>query len=380
MRTWRTVRAPPPLPPTLGVAPSRSRWSSRCSRWARSSRHGCCGRPRHRHPHPPRFRPQRRRRRRPRHPPPRRPRAGHPRTRSVDVTALPQVNVFAVIPGLPLDDDAYGVFTGEQALSRPASEPLSSPIRRASLWHICHAGGVRPTTVPVDERERGELGAGTARRAPGGSVAGSSAQVTAGFGRRMSNRTRRRGRGSEHLRAHRRHRARGCGRADCDGLRLGRSRDADPIGRTYIMTTAVEPRSGTPAGIRSSISRSNRRPSMARRSERRGDRIPLPRQAIGRHLERMPSGGPRGDRQACSAPARHARRRPRLRAWPTPPSGLPRRLTARHLRRRAGAAVVLAAVIAARSRCALGGARQCFRTIWPATRSMRALCISRSWC
>ena len=55
-------------------------------------------------------------------------------TTAYDVAALPQVNVFAVIPALPVDDDPFTMPTGEQAVARgigapvwadPASEPVA---------------------------------------------------------------------------------------------------------------------------------------------------------------------------------------------------------------------------------------------------------------
>jgi lipoprotein-anchoring transpeptidase ErfK/SrfK len=79
---------------------------------------------------------------------------GYPaNTADYDVVALPQVNVFAVIPQLTVDDDPYGAMTGEAAtptgIGAPVfADPLGEPV--ANLPHEFPYGG---TTVPIIERQ-----------------------------------------------------------------------------------------------------------------------------------------------------------------------------------------------------------------------------------
>ncbi|KAA9111668.1 L,D-transpeptidase [Microbacterium rhizomatis] len=79
---------------------------------------------------------------------------GYPANESAyDLGTLPQVNVFAVIPALPVDTDPYGAFTGEDATARAAgapvfADPLGQPV--AYLPADYTYGG---TTVPIIERQ-----------------------------------------------------------------------------------------------------------------------------------------------------------------------------------------------------------------------------------
>lgn len=80
--------------------------------------------------------------------------AGYPANTAVyDVAALPQVNVFAVIPELPVDDDPFGALTGEDAtplgIGAPVfADPTGQPV--AYLPREFPFGG---TTTPIIERQ-----------------------------------------------------------------------------------------------------------------------------------------------------------------------------------------------------------------------------------
>ncbi len=80
--------------------------------------------------------------------------AGFPaNTASYDVRTLPQVNVFAVIPALPVDDDAYGVFTGEEALAKGIGAPVFADPRGQPVAYLPREFTYDGTTVPVVERQ-----------------------------------------------------------------------------------------------------------------------------------------------------------------------------------------------------------------------------------
>ncbi|GAA2016356.1 L,D-transpeptidase [Microbacterium ulmi] len=80
--------------------------------------------------------------------------AGFPaNTTAYDVLALPQVDVFAVIPSLPVDDDPFGSFTGEVARSlydaAPVfADPLGEPVGALPRAYVFDG-----TTVPIVERQ-----------------------------------------------------------------------------------------------------------------------------------------------------------------------------------------------------------------------------------
>ena len=79
---------------------------------------------------------------------------GYPaNTASYDVTTLPQVNVFAVIPGLPVDDDAYGDFTGEHAVALGIGAPVFADPTTQPVAYLPSEFTYDGTTVPVVRKE-----------------------------------------------------------------------------------------------------------------------------------------------------------------------------------------------------------------------------------
>lgn len=80
--------------------------------------------------------------------------AGYPaNTTAYDVTSLPQANVFAVIPALPLDDDAYGAFTGEEAVAHGGGAPVFAEPTGAPVAYLPSQFPYGGTTVPVVEKQ-----------------------------------------------------------------------------------------------------------------------------------------------------------------------------------------------------------------------------------
>lgn len=74
-------------------------------------------------------------------------------TASYDVTTLPQVNVFAVIGGLPVDADPFAVPTAETALARGIGAPVWADPTGEPVAYLPREFPYDGTTVPVIERQ-----------------------------------------------------------------------------------------------------------------------------------------------------------------------------------------------------------------------------------
>ncbi|WP_375384590.1 L,D-transpeptidase [uncultured Microbacterium sp.] len=70
-----------------------------------------------------------------------------------DLTTLPQVKVFAVIPELPVDDDPYGAFTGEDATPHESGAPVFADPLGQPVAYLPSAYTYGGTTVPIIERQ-----------------------------------------------------------------------------------------------------------------------------------------------------------------------------------------------------------------------------------
>jgi lipoprotein-anchoring transpeptidase ErfK/SrfK len=80
--------------------------------------------------------------------------AGFPaNTAAYDVTSRPQVNVSAVIPDLPIDDDAFGTFTGDEAVARGIGAPVFADPLGKPVAYLPSEFPYDGTTVPVVERQ-----------------------------------------------------------------------------------------------------------------------------------------------------------------------------------------------------------------------------------
>ncbi|HEX5729609.1 L,D-transpeptidase [Microbacterium sp.] len=75
-------------------------------------------------------------------------------TTSYDPSTLPQVDVFAVIPGLPVDDDPYGAFTGEDARPLDAGAPVFADPTGEPVAVLPRDLQFDGTTAPIIRREQ----------------------------------------------------------------------------------------------------------------------------------------------------------------------------------------------------------------------------------
>jgi hypothetical protein len=74
-------------------------------------------------------------------------------TTSYDVATLPQVNVFAVIPGLPVDDAAFTAPLPEQAVALGIGAPVWADPTAQPVAYLPHEFPYDGTAVPVVERQ-----------------------------------------------------------------------------------------------------------------------------------------------------------------------------------------------------------------------------------
>lgn len=79
---------------------------------------------------------------------------GYPaNTTSYDVTTLAQVNVFTVLPALPVDDEPFGAFTGEEALALGIGAPVFADPTAEPVGYLPREFPYDGTTVPVVEKQ-----------------------------------------------------------------------------------------------------------------------------------------------------------------------------------------------------------------------------------
>ena len=71
-----------------------------------------------------------------------------------DASALPQVDVFAVIPGLPVDDDPFGALTGEDARPLAAGAPVFADPAGQPVAFLPRDLEFDGTTAPIIQREQ----------------------------------------------------------------------------------------------------------------------------------------------------------------------------------------------------------------------------------
>ena len=74
-------------------------------------------------------------------------------TTSYDVTTLPQVNVFAVIPGLPVDDAAFAPALPEQAVALGIGAPVWADPTGEPVAYLPREFAYDGTAVPVVEKQ-----------------------------------------------------------------------------------------------------------------------------------------------------------------------------------------------------------------------------------
>jgi hypothetical protein len=74
-------------------------------------------------------------------------------TASYDVTTLPQINVFAVIPALPVDDDALTAPLPEQAVALGIGAPVWADPAGQPVAYLPHEFPYDGTAVPVVEQQ-----------------------------------------------------------------------------------------------------------------------------------------------------------------------------------------------------------------------------------
>ena len=74
-------------------------------------------------------------------------------TETYDLAALPQVNVFALLPALPLDDDAFGAFEGELALALGNGAPVFADPTGQPVGYLAQEYQHDGTTVPIVEKQ-----------------------------------------------------------------------------------------------------------------------------------------------------------------------------------------------------------------------------------
>ena len=74
-------------------------------------------------------------------------------TASYDVTTLPQANVFTVLAALPVDDQPFGSFTGEQARALGTGAPVFADPTGQPVAYLPRDYAYDGTTVPVVEKQ-----------------------------------------------------------------------------------------------------------------------------------------------------------------------------------------------------------------------------------
>jgi hypothetical protein len=70
-----------------------------------------------------------------------------------DPASLPQIDVFAVNPGLPVDDDPFGALTGEDARPLAAGAPVFADPAGEPVAYLPHDLQFDGTTAPIIQRE-----------------------------------------------------------------------------------------------------------------------------------------------------------------------------------------------------------------------------------
>jgi hypothetical protein len=75
-------------------------------------------------------------------------------TTAYDGSTLPQVDVFAVIAGLPVDDDPFGALTGEGARPLPAGAPVFADPAGEPVAFLPRDLQFDGTNAPIIEREQ----------------------------------------------------------------------------------------------------------------------------------------------------------------------------------------------------------------------------------
>jgi len=70
-----------------------------------------------------------------------------------DPASLPQIDVFAVNPGLPVDDDPFGALTGEDARPLPAGAPVFADPAGEPVAYLPRDLQFDGTTAPIIQRE-----------------------------------------------------------------------------------------------------------------------------------------------------------------------------------------------------------------------------------
>lgn len=74
-------------------------------------------------------------------------------TAGYDITTLPQVNVFAVIPALPVDDDPFTQPSGETAVARGIGAPVWADPTEEPVAYVPHDYPYGGTVLPVVEKQ-----------------------------------------------------------------------------------------------------------------------------------------------------------------------------------------------------------------------------------
>jgi hypothetical protein len=169
-------------------------------------------------------------------------------TTAYDPSTLPQVDVFAVIPALPVDDDPFGALTGEGARPLPAGAPVFADPDGEPVAFLPRDLQFDGTTVPVIERDEHWLRVLLVGRQAVPSQ-GDPAQVTGWLRAQdvevtpldavvevsISART------IDIVRA-------GVAERIASDFGWGVDSTPTPVGRTYVMTTRVEPSFGYTRG------------------------------------------------------------------------------------------------------------------------------------
>jgi hypothetical protein len=165
-----------------------------------------------------------------------------------DPASLPQIDVFAVNPGLPVDDDPFGALTGEDARPLPAGAPVFADPTGEPVAYLPRDLQFDGTTAPIIQREEHWVRVLLVGRQAVPSQ-GNPAQVTGWLRAQdveitpldavvevsMSART------IDIVRA-------GVPERIAGDFGSGVADTPTPIGRTYIMTTRVEPSFGYTRG------------------------------------------------------------------------------------------------------------------------------------
>jgi hypothetical protein len=161
--------------------------------------------------------------------------------KTYDLKALPQVNVLALLPALPLDDDAFGAFEGEVARALGNGAPVFSDPTGQPVGYLAREYQHDGTTVPIVEKQKFWVKVLLAGRQAVPSQ-GTSAQV-AGWLRTQDIQTTRTtaevevsisARTIDIVRA-------GVPQRVATDFGWGRAETPTPRGRTFIMTSAVVP-------------------------------------------------------------------------------------------------------------------------------------------